>query len=198
MDMQRDGPRAAPDEARIHASVLAHLDLHPPHGPGAHPLEITATFTPLGSSGTSVPGRIELLGEVTARFDVDGRTVEVGGFGQWHEQHQEQPRFLRPFTYVTLRGERLAFVLTRGPLRATGYLRRDGVISAVTGFDIDPRGPRRAFRLELADGSELQGEALTTHDYSVPIYDTRRPGTLVVAEVDGERLSGCINDFIRD
>jgi hypothetical protein len=128
---------------------------------------------------------------------VDGARAEMRGLGQWHEQHQEQPRFLRPFTYVTLRGERLAFVLTRGPLRATGYARRDGVVTAVTAFDIDPRGPVRRFRLELEDGSKLEGEARTTHDYSVPIYDMRRPGTVVVARVDGQQLSGCINDHLR-
>jgi len=32
----------------------------------------------------------------------------------------------------------------------------------------------------------------------MPIYDKRRPGTLVVAEVDGQRLSGCINDHMRE
>ena len=198
VDMQRDGPREDPDEARVHASVLAHLDPHAPHGPGTHPIEVAATFTPLGASGTKVPGRIELLGEVRAHIEVDGGTIEVAGYGQWHEQHQEQPRFLRPFTYVTLRGENLAFVATRGPLRATGYARRNGVLTPISALDISPRGARRDLRIELADGSELRGEARTTHDYSVPIYDGRRPGSLVVAEIGGEQLSGCINDFMRD
>jgi hypothetical protein len=198
VDLQRDGPRDNPDEARVHAAVSAHLDAQAPHGPGAHPIEVAATFTPLGASGTTVPGRIELLGEVRAHIEVDGATVEIAGYGQWHEQHQEQPRFLRPFTYFTLRGERLAFVGSRGPMRATGYARRDGAVTAIAALDIDPRGPRRALRLELADGTELRGEARTTHDYSVPIYDRRRPGTLVVAEVAGQTLSGCINDFMRD
>jgi hypothetical protein len=198
VDMVRDGPRDAPDEARVHASVRCHLDPNAPHGAGDHPVEVAATFTPLSASGTTVPGRIELLGQVQATLVIDGRTVEVAGYGQWHEQHQDQPRFLRPFTYATLRGEELAFVCTRGLLRATGYLRRRGSITPVTGFDIDPRGPDRAFRLELSDGSTLAGEAVRTHDYSVPIYDTRRPGSVVYARIGDQTLSGCINDLTRD
>jgi hypothetical protein len=197
MSMTRAGSRASPAGASVSISAMAHLDAHPGHGPGDREIHLVATFEPLSASGTTVPGRIELLGRVRVSAEVEGTDVQFEGFGQWHEQHQEQPRFLRPFTYVTLRGERLAFVATRGPLRATGYARRDGVITPIASFDIDPRGPRRAFRLELADGTELLGEARTTHDYSVPIYDTRRPGTLVVADVGGQRLSGCINDFMR-
>lgn len=198
MSMTRVGPRASPEAASVSISASLHLDPQAGHGPGKHDLDLAATFTPLGASGTTVPGRVELLGRVQVSAGLDGEDLRFEGFGHWHEQHQEQPRFLRPFTYVTLRGERLAFVLTRGQARATGYARRDGVITPVTGFDIDPYGPRRSFRLELADGTELRGEARTTHAYSIPIYDLRRPGTLVVAEVDGQPLSGCINDHMRD
>ncbi len=198
MSMTRAGRRESPSAASVSISAMPHEEAHPEHGEGGHELNLVATFEPLGASGTTVPGRVELLGRVKVSADLDGAELKFEGLGQWHEQHQEQPRFLRPFTYCTLRGDHLAFVVTRGPLRATGYVRRDGVNTPVTGFDIDPRGPRRSFRLELADGSELRGEARTTHGYSVPIYDTRRPGTLVVAEVEGEHLSGCINDLMRD
>jgi hypothetical protein len=198
VDMQRDGPRDAPDEARIHARVRAHDDPHAPMGEGTLPVEVMATFTPLSASGTTVAGRIELLGEVQARIEVDGDVIEVAGYGQWHEQHQEQPRFLRAFTYTTLRGESLAFVATRGPLRAVGYVRRGMTIAPIKGFDVAPRGPQRHLRLELEDGTVLEGAATRTYDYSVPIYDTRRPGSVVRARIGNEDLSGCINDFMRD
>ncbi|HXH22141.1 MAG TPA: hypothetical protein VNN10_08930 [Dehalococcoidia bacterium] len=196
--MDRAGPREQPRSASVRVHFQAHAEAHPGHGPGSHHVLLSGSFHPLSASGTSVAGRIELLGSVSGLVTIDDSEYDLLGFGQWHEQHQEGPRFLRPFTYATLRGERLAFVATRGPLRATGYVRREGEITPVTAFDIGPRGPRRALRLELADGTELRGEARTTHEYSVPIYDTRRPGTLVVAEVGGERLSGCINDFMRE
>lgn len=196
--LRRSGAREHPSGATIEVSVQAHQGPHPGHGPGSHAVTLRASFEPLSASGTSVAGRIELLGRVSAAASIDGRELALSGFGQWHEQHQEQPRFLRPFTYATLRGERLAFVVTRGPLRATGYARRDGKVVPVTGFDIEPRGEVRHMRLELADGSILEGDARRTHDYSVPIYEMRRPGSVVVAEAGGEALSGCINDHLRE
>ena len=100
MSMTRAGPRMAPTAAGVSISAMAHLSPHPPHGAGKHEVHLVATFAPLGASGTTVPGRVELLGEVRVSADVDGEELKFTGFGQWHEQHQEQPRFLRPFTYA--------------------------------------------------------------------------------------------------
>jgi len=194
--MERSGPREAPRVATVRVRFQAHAEAHPGHGPGEHHVVLGASFHPLSASGTSVPGRIELLGRVSAVVSVDDNETEITGFGQWHEQHQEQPRFLRPFTYTTLRGERLSFVATRGPLRAVGYARRGDEIVAIAGYEVGPPAPVRELRLELADGSVFAGEARATYTYSVPVYDMRRPGSVVVAALDGEQLSGCINDLV--
>jgi hypothetical protein len=193
--MDRAGPRDAPTLATVRVHFQAHAEAHPGHGPGAHHIMLGASFHPLSASGTTVPGRIELLGRVSAVVSVDDIETEFTGFGQWHEQHQEQPRFRRPFTYTTLRGERLSFVATRGPVRAVGYARRGDQVIAIAGYEVGPPAPVRRLRLELADGAVFAGEARMVYSYSVPIYDMRRPGTIVVADIDGERLSGCINDL---
>jgi len=196
--MTRSGERGSPEFARATVSVRAHADRNAGHGPGDVPVRVAAIFWPLSASRTVVPGRIELLGRVEGKISVGRSEVDIVGLGQWHEQHQEAPRFQAPFIYMTLRGADLALVGTIGPRRSTGYVRRGNELTQIDALAVSARAPARAIRISLADGSVLAGSLETTHEYSVPIFERRRPGTLVRGTIDGHPVSGCVNDYMRD
>ena len=64
-------------------------------------------------------------------------------------------------------------------------------------IELTPPGSRRRL---LLHGTEItvSGELTTTYDYSVPAFDGYRPGTLVVGELGGTPVSGCVNDYLLD
>ncbi len=192
----RTGPPAPLAVAGLTAEVHAHRSRHAPSVVGSIPVSLRASFTPGTAAGSSLPGRHEVLGEVTGSVWVAaGRPFEVSGRGHWHEQHQEAPRFRVPFTYASLRGEGLAVVAALGVRGARGFVHRRHATVRVVGGVFEPPGPRRSFALDLEDGTTLQGTVKTVHDYSVPIHDVRRAGTLVSADVDGHAATGTVNDF---
>lgn len=193
--MERRGGRGAVTEASVSAAALAHEDRDPELGPGTTPVRIEATFRAAHPSVLRGRGRMEVLGEVRATIDTPRGTLALTGRGHWHEQHGVRPRFAAPFTYLTLRGERFGFVGTKTEAGAGGFVVRDGATTRISAIEVDPPGPRRAFRLALADGGGLTGTADTTHAFTVAVEGSRRPGALVRAATPLGPLSGLINDW---
>jgi hypothetical protein len=193
---RRLGPRDNPEGASASLTVPCHQGGGPPFGPGGTPVSIEASFRPLSASGSNVPRRSELLGLTDGIVRVGGRERRLRGGGQWHEQHQEAPRFRAPFTYLTLRGGDIALVGTRGPLRSAGYARRNGAIEGIGRLEIDAPATERRLWVALESGAALEGRLTTVHEYTTPIYDLRRPASLVTGEVEGSRVSGCVVDML--
>lgn len=200
---EREGTREAPGSARMSIRVSAHANaFDPPYGPGATPIQLEATFTPAGPSGSTKPNRVELFGDVTGTVQVQGQTHELTGLGQWHEQHLSEPRFRRRFVACSLRGPDLSVVSTAYEgVPSFGYVRRgEGERIAVRKFtsvdlSLDPIGATRRLTFELEDGTVLTGRADARHMYTVGIYGMRRPSSVVSAVLDGHVVSGWINEL---
>jgi hypothetical protein len=192
---KRLGPRDQPRGARVNCLVMAHQDPEAVNGPGPESLHIEAELLPQHPPWRPNQYRSEWLGDVKGTIGTGDSRIEIQGLGHWHEQHQKAPRFQIPFTYLSLRGPNLALIATAIKGDDRGHVLRGAQITRVTSIVIDPPGKRRSLLITLEDGSTLRGEISTTHDYTVPIYDQRRPGTLVTALIKGERLSGCVNDW---
>lgn len=192
---KRMGPRDQPQGARVTCAVMAHPDPEAVTGPGPLSLQIEADLLPRHHPWRPNKYRSEWLGEVKGTVVSGDSRVEIQGLGHWHEQHQKAPRFQIPFTYLSLRGPKLALIATAIKGDDRGHILQGSQISRVISIAIDPPGKRRSLLITLEGGSTLPGELATTHDYTVPIYNQRRPGTLVTALVGGERLSGCVNDW---
>jgi hypothetical protein len=193
---KREGPRDNPLAARVSSRVMAHWEAHAPGGNGPVPIRVEAGFRPRHNSWRPNKFRSEWLGSVEGKIWIDRSEIEIQGLGHWHEQHQKAPRWQVPFTYLSLRGRNLALIATAIRNDDRGFVFRGSHITKVTSISVDPPAEVRLIKLQLEDGSQIRGEISRTHEYSVPIYETRRPGTLVRAEVEGERLSGCINDYL--
>lgn len=161
-------------------------------------LAIDATFTPrrvLQGAG-NLPGRTEEHGSVSVRATWPRGGLALDALGQWHEQHQDTPRFTVPFTYLTVRGVDLSIVAIIGPKASGGIVRRDDVGARATAVRVGPRSATRELVVDLDDGSVLHGSLTTTYDYAVPINGTPRPGTIVTGTLDGHLVSGCVNDWV--
>lgn len=181
---ERRGPKDAPTGATVGVRIG-----------GPSPVTLEATFTPSGATGSNLPGRTEVLGDVEATLTTARRAYELGARGQYHEQHQDAPRFTVPFTYGTLRGERLGLVFLIGAARSGGFVRRGDAIELATSVSIDPVGESRSLRFALESGDQLELELRRTHHYLVPIAGRDRESSLVHAVTGADELSGCVNDW---
>lgn len=193
---KREGPRDRPLTARVSSQVMAYRNAHAPGGAGPLPIRVGAGFRPRHTPWRPNQYRSEWLGSVEGKIRIENSEMEIQGLGHWHEQHQKAPRWQVPFTYLSLRGQNLALIATAIPNDDRGFVLRGTQVTKVTSISVEPPGDERFFKFDLEDGSQIRGKMSRTHDYSVPVYDTRRPGTLVRAEVEGETLSGCVNDYL--
>lgn len=195
---------AAPARARfarttagseIAVEVPAHAGHTVPAVDGDHRLVLRAGFEPSGVTGSNLPGRTEQLGMVTASIQVDGETHELAARGQFHEQHQDGPRFTQPFTYGTLRGDGGGGVFLVGRLRSGGFFRAGDEVLRAESVALDSPGDNRAIRLSMEGGSELAGDLQRTWHYEVPIHGHLRTSSIVTGTLGGVAVSGCVNDW---
>lgn len=193
---EREGPVAAPRLAKLHGDFEMHDSRHAPHGGGPILAEIDARFSPLGASVSNLPGRSESLGTVEAEVRLGTRAWRIRGGGQLHEQVQSMPRFEEPFVYGTLRGA-ASCVFVRGMRGARGFWIDSGRQVTIDRVELSPPGSARTIVLHCEDGLR-EGVLRTTYDYTIPIDARRRPGTIVVGEVSGVAVSGCVNDYLVD
>jgi hypothetical protein len=172
--------------------------MHAPHGDGRYGCTIEASFRAAADAVSNRAGRSEVLGVTTFTIDVGGNSHNFNGRGQFHEQIQSDPRFTLPFSYLTLRGPDLGLIAIRGPRGARGHLLRAEALTEIARIELTPPGSSRSVALHGADGSVTGGRLETTCDYSIPVFDGYRPGTLVAGEIGGVPVSGCVNDFLVD
>ncbi len=198
MDFLRRGGRAAPVSAELRCRALVHNSPHPPHGDGTLPVRVQASFRAAAVAVSNRAGRTEALGGVSVTAEADGETLSFTGRGQFHEQVQTEPRFTRPFSYLTLRGPDLGLIAIRGRDGARGYLIRPDSVTEVIRVQLTPPGSRRWVVLHGRKGERVHGELRTTHDYSIPVFDGYRPGSLVSGTLLDTPVSGCVNDFLAD
>lgn len=207
-ELTRLGPRDGPTGGAIDVEVAAHRGPEAPDSEGAVPIRISGTFTPAMSAGATLPGRSELLGDARVRVQVGEDVFTVDGHAQFHEQHQENPRFVVPFTYASLRGPDLSLIALIGPRASGGFGRRreESAAAAAASASVpataqrysaaripEPEGGRHPIELELEGGGRVAGEATVVHSLIIPIYGRPWWGTLVTATVDGASLSGSVN-----
>ena len=198
VDFLRNGHRSAPVSTELHCRGLVHEAPHPPHGDGQHPCRIDASFRAASEAVSNRAGRTESLGTVSVQVEVNGEKEAFTGRGQFHEQVQTEPRFTRPFSYLTLRGPDLGLIAIRGPGGARGHLLTGDAVTAIARIELTPPGSRRRLTLHGRNSERIQGELRTSYDYSIPVYDHYRPGSLISGSLDGTPVSGCVNDFLLD
>lgn len=182
------------DGAVVHIDIRAHGGVSAPEGDGGHRLILDAQFAAVGGSGSNLPGRSERLGRVDAVAVVDGEELRLSGLGQFHEQHQDGPRFTVPFTYGSLRGDGVGAVFLVGPRRSGGFLVTGGTVRTAGRVGIEPPAHHRALRMTMDDGV-VAGEITRTWDYQVPINGRMRTSSVVTGVLDGRPVSGCVNDW---
>jgi hypothetical protein len=197
LEFEREGVVDAVSRVEAGATLALHESRHAPHGPGPIAATVTATFMPRMPAVSNLPGRNEVVGEADVRIVLGRHAFELRGRGQFHEQVQTEPRFTTPFVYGTLRGRDFATVFVRTSSVARGHWLEANRATRVDRVEISPPGSRRALVLHTTAGV-LSGTLETTYEYTIPIGRGCRPGTLVVGEIGGKPVSGCVNDFLVD
>ncbi len=175
-----------------------HQTADPPPGRGPQPLVIEARFESSHPPVKVRPGRSEVMGRLWATVRTPAGVHKFQGFGKWHEQVGERPRFAAAFTYLGVMGERSGLLAVWLKAGAFGYARLGDQIIAVKTVEFDPIGARRKFRVGLENGRVIAGEALTKRTISTPIEGRRRPSTTVIVNSDIGPLVGNLNDWEPD
>jgi uncharacterized membrane protein len=179
----------------VKVRCAAHATPDPPPGRGSQPLVIEARFESNHAPVNVRPGRTEVMGRVWATVRMPAGMHEFQGFGKWHEQVGERPRFAAAFTYLGVMGERNGLLAVAYQGGAFGYARLGEQIVAVRAAEFDAPSARRRWRVTLANGRVIAGEAVTLRTISTPIEGRRRPSTTVHVTSDIGALVGNLNDW---
>lgn len=201
--IMRTGSPVHIDGGKCEIKVNGHCTSDVPRGPGSTEMALTASFFPLfGAAGSNLPGRTESIVRVEADIEISGKSHSISGYGQFHEQLQDAPRFDTPFTYVSLRSAEVALIALRGPRAGGGVILTRSSGEPFMGFRIsahDPAVPlaERLFECgEANDDSFLAtGSVTPIATYSVPILGGRRPSTVATGNLNGTHVSGFVNDW---
>jgi hypothetical protein len=160
--------------------------------PTGVPLRVEATFavTMLTGDEGLLGGRTERHGAVEATITVGADSWTLDALGQWHEQHQDTPRFGVPFTYMTVRGAARSLVGLVTPRGSGALVASPAGAERVDQLMIDPPGPRRS-----VVAGHVGGTLRATYTYELPIGGHPRASSIVVGDLDGSPVSGCVNDW---
>ncbi len=164
---------------------------------GEDGFRVNAEFVPTGGFTGLLAGRSEMFGNVTAEISAGGKSLNLSGPGQWHEQPQSAPRFTIPFVYGSLWGQSVSGTLLRSPEGSGAYALRPGRAplmfrEAVFG----PPGPERLVDLTAEDGSRELLTLELLHLYTLPIYGRSWTGTFVRGAFLGEPVLGFVNNWM--
>lgn len=176
----------------------AHQTADPPPGRGPQPLVIEARFESSHPPVKVRPGRSEVMGRIWATVRTPSGVHKFQGFGKWHEQVGDRPRFASAFTYLGVMGERIGLLAVWLKAGAFGYARLGDQIVPVKTVEFDPIAERRKFRVGLENGRVIEGEAVTRRTISTPIEGRRRPSTTVIVKSDIGSMVGNLNDWEPD
>jgi hypothetical protein len=179
----------------VRVTAGAHETAEPPPGAGPVHVAIEATFESSHRPVHVRPGRMEVMGHANATVHIAGRTRRVRGYGKWHEQVGDRPRFAPAFTYFNVIGNRAGLLAVWRKAGAYGYAWTGDKIVAVKVAQFDPAAARRKFRVELEDGRTIEGEAVTERVISEPIEGSRRPGATVRVTSSLGPMTGHLNDW---
>ena len=195
-----NGPNGPNGLLKGSAKVMfgAHQTADPPPGRGPHPLVIEARFESSHPPVNVRLGRLEVMGRIWATVRTPAGVHKFQGFGKWHEQVGERPRFASAFTYLGVMGERIGLLAVWLKAGAFGYARLGDQILAVKTVEFDPIAARRRFRVGLENGRMIEGEAVTRRTISTPIEGRRRPSTTVIVKSDIGPMVGNLNDWEPD
>jgi hypothetical protein len=185
-------------QGSVHALAMVHQAAHPPSGRGDTPMKVEAFFEASHQAVRVRTGRMEVMGRVTASIVLPSGEYQFVVPGKWHEQIGDRPRFGPAFVYLNLRGEGIELLASARKNRAWGYAYLGDQVIMVNGFTLDPPTPKRAFKVALENGKNIQGEAVTIRETSVPIEGRRRPGATVVASTNIGDMVGHLNDWQPD
>ncbi|MBZ5608977.1 MAG: hypothetical protein LAP38_12010 [Acidobacteriia bacterium] len=179
--------------ARVTAG--AHESAEPPPGAGPVRIRIDANFESGHHPVQARPGRMEVMGHAEAVIHVAGRVSRIRGHGKWHEQVGDRPRFAPAFTYLNVIGDRTGLLAVWRKAGAYGYAWIEDKIVAVKTAQFDPIAARRKFRVELENGTVIDGETVTHRVVSVPIEGRQRPGATVLVTSSIGPMTGHLNDW---
>jgi hypothetical protein len=185
-------------QGSVRALAMVHQAAHPPSGRGDTPIRVEAFFEASHQAVRVRTGRMEVMGRVTASIVLPSGEYRFVVPGKWHEQIGDRPRFGPAFVYLNLRGEGIELLASARKNRAWGYAYLDHQVIMVKGFTLDPPAPKRAFIVALENGENIQGEAVTIRETSVPIEGRRRPGATVMASTNIGEMVGHLNDWQPD
>jgi hypothetical protein len=179
---------------RLSAQVMATETDRTVFGEGPTPMGVSLSWALDGQQGSNLRGRDERLVKVNASVTLSGQSIDLAGWGHQHTQLQEQPRFAVPFTYLSLRGDEAGLVglLASKLQRGFGRLREQAL--SATALSIDPPAVQRTLTMTTA-GGVLEGRLTRTYRYWIPMGGGWRDGSIVAGALDGEPVSGVINDY---
>ncbi len=179
---------------RLSAGVLAGETDRCEFGEGPIPLRVDLRWDTGGRAGSNLRGRDERLTRVSATLSLQGRGIDIEGWGHQHTQTQEQPRFAVPFSYLSLRGDGVGVVgLLAGKLRR-GFGTLGETELTITDLQLDPPAERRSLVARHPTG-ELVGRFERRYRYWIPMGGRWRDGSVVSGELGGQAVSGVINDY---
>lgn len=192
---KRSGPRDFPRGAQVSIDLNVHKGFKVPQEEGLVKIQLKTKFTPKLNPWRMNKYRTEWINHAKTIIKMENSEIEFEGFGHWHEQYQKAPRWKTPFTYITLRSENLSLIGSSMEPDDAGFAVYLSKRKKIQNIQIEPPKIKRNIRIELEDSSVLKGKIDTIYSYLVPVYNRWRPGTIVKAEVEGELLSGCVNDW---
>jgi len=192
----RNGTQLSPLSCSARARVNMHKRNDAPHGAGNYPVAIDAEFTSLTSYADLLPGRTEVQGRVQATIEVENQRLQFDSLGQFHEQPQERPRWMSPFTYLSVWSEELAATCILTPRSSNGFVFQNGELFLVSEIAIEPPAPSRGLLITLANGRTLEGRTETKHQFAIPVYDNDWNGSRVFASINGTNCAGAVNDYL--
>lgn len=195
--MHRDGPRDHPESARLSLEADGHAGTSAPNEPGDVALAIDATFEPfpVSSSVATLAGRSEPHGRVRASLRIGDATHEFDGFGQWHEQLQDQPRFRAGFRYACLVGEFESLVALQVARGGRGWRRDPDGLRELSRVSIEPDGADGwVVEVDDSEGTHRYRSAVR-HRWTLPLYGRPWRGTRVTTTGVHGPLAGMVNEF---
>ncbi len=199
LTLWREGDRAQPLRCGARAEMSMYRDGDAAAGRGAVSLSLQAAFTPLRAHAGLLAERTEIMGSAHIEIAAGAERFSFDGLGQFHEQPQTAARFVTPFTYMSLWGEKFSAVALFTAASSGGYIFRDGRLVRATTFAVSPPAPERFIRMSLGDGGVFDAAAHRVHSYGVPIYGRIWHGSFVTINTGADdgtgRIAGMINGW---
>jgi hypothetical protein len=195
LTLWREGDQARPSRCGARGRMVMYREGELAAGSSAIALSLQATFAPLRAHAGLLAGRTEIMGSAHVEIAAGAKRFSFDGLGQFHEQPQTAARFVTPFTYLSLWGEKLSAVALFTAAASGGYIFRDGHLARATSFAVSPPAPGRFIRMALEDGGAFDTAAHRVHAYRVPIYGRSWQGSFVTIEAGAGRVAGMINDW---